>query len=130
MTLVLVDTSAWIHYFRRGDSPLADALETLLEERRAALAGVPLAEVRQGLRPPEEATVLALLELLPWVDTTRDDFECAGLLLAGLRRRGVSIPTTDGVVAAQCLNRGMALLEDDRHFGEVEGLEVVAWRQG
>ncbi len=130
MSLVLVDTSAWIHYLRNGKGGLAVALEELLEEDRAALTGLALAEVRQGLRPTEERPALELLDLLPWIDATRNDFARAGNLLATLRRRGISIPTIDGVIAAQCLERGLPLLENDWHFSEIEGLQRHSWRDG
>lgn len=129
MSLVLVDSSAWIHYLRDGEGPLADTLEHLLDEDRAALCGLALTEVRQGLRAHEESAALELFELLPWIDTTRADFERAGNVLAGLRRGGITIPASDGIIAAQCLERDLALLENDRHFHEVAGIELHTWRE-
>ena len=55
MSMVLVDASAWIDYLRSGEGPLSDQLEKLLEENRAALCGIAIAEVRQGLRPHDRA---------------------------------------------------------------------------
>jgi predicted nucleic acid-binding protein len=124
LSLVLIDASAWIDYLRSGQGEVAAALEQLLTENRAALCGLALAEVRQGLRPHEESDVLELFEVLPWLETTRADFERAGELLARLRRRGTTIPTIDGLMAAHCLERQIPLLENDRHFGEVEGLQL------
>lgn len=124
MSLVLIDASAWIQYLRTGEGKAASALEQLLAEDRAALCGLALAEVQQGLRPDEEPDVLGLFEVLPWLDTTRSDFERAGDVLTQLRRRGVTIPTIDGLMAAHCLERQIPLLENDRHFREIPGLEL------
>lgn len=123
MSLVLIDASAWIDYLRSGEGPLPDLLEQLLEENRAALCGIALAEVRQGLRPHEERDVLDLFETLPYLETVREDFDAAGALLAGLRRKGVTLPVTDGLMAQLALRYGVALLENDRHFSSFEGLE-------
>jgi len=130
MKLVLVDSSAWIHYLRAGDGALSTQLESLLDENRAALCGIVLTEVRQGLRPHEERDVLDLFETVPYVETTREDYERAGELLAVLRRQGVTIPAPDGVIAALCLEHTLELLEFDGHFEHVEGLERIGWREG
>jgi YD repeat-containing protein len=127
--MVLIDASAWIDYLRSGEGPLSDRLEKLLEENQAALCGVAIAEVRQGLRPHEELDVLDLFETLPYLETTRVDYDAAGALLAGLRRDGITIPVMDGLIAQLALRHGIALLENDKHFSSVEGLERVTWRE-
>lgn len=128
MSLVLVDASAWIDYLRFGEGLLSDQLEKLLEENRAALCGIAIAEVRQGLRPHEEQGVLELFETLPYLETTREDYDAAGALLAGLRRGGITIPVMDGLMAQLALRHEIALLENDKHFEHIEGLEQIAWR--
>ena len=129
MSMVLVDASAWIDYLRFGEGLLSDQLEKLLEENRASLCGIAIAEVRQGLRPHEEQDVLDLFETLPYLETTREDYDTAGALLAGLRRGGISIPVMDGLMAQLALRHEIALLENDKHFSSVEGLERVLWRE-
>lgn len=127
--MVLVDASAWINYLRSGESPLSDRLEKLLEENQAALCGIAVTEVRQGLRPHEERDVLDLFETLPYLEMTRDDYDAAGALLAGLRHDGVTIPVMDGLMAQLALRHEIALLENDKHFSSVEGLELLPWRE-
>ena len=127
--MVLIDASAWIDYLRSGEGPLSDRLEKLLEENRAALCGIAIAEVRQGLRPHEERDVLDLFETLPYLETTRDDYDAAGALLAELRRDGITIPVMDGLMAQLALRHEVALLENDKHYSSVEGLERIPWRE-
>ncbi len=126
---MLVDSSAWISYLRSGEGTLSTSLERLLDENRAALCGIVLTEVRQGLRSHEQGEVLELFETLPYVETTRDDYERAGALLAGLQRRGMTIPAPDGVIAALCLEHELELLEFDKHFEHIEGLERYPRRE-
>lgn len=128
MSLVLIDTSAWIDYLRLGEGPLSESLERLIEEDRAALCGIAIAEIRQGLRTNEEHGVLELFEMLPYLETAREDFEQAGELLVGVRRRGVTIPVTDALIATLAIRHGIPLLENDKHFGAVKRLTVVPWR--
>ncbi|HEX9592510.1 MAG TPA: PIN domain-containing protein [bacterium] len=123
---VVVDSSVWIEYFRRGDGPVFDALDTLLDGRRAILCGVVELEIHQGLRTQERAMVTDLFQALPYFETRRSDFIAAGELLGELRAQGVTIPSSDALVAAICLQRGVALLTLDRHFDRVPGLRRFA----
>ena len=50
-------------------------------------------------------------------------------VLGALRGRGVTIPSPDALIAALCLRHGLTLLENDGHFGHVEGLERLPWRE-
>ena len=129
----MADTDAWIAFFRsnRGEPPqreLADALAQLISEDRVVLCGVVELELLQGLREGERKALETALSALEFVPTSREDFQTAGELLGGLRRRGVTIPVTDGIIAAQCLRRGLVLLENDKHFAHIEGLQRYAWR--
>jgi predicted nucleic acid-binding protein len=129
MSLFLVDASAWTLYLRSGEGALCNTLETLLSENRAVLCGPALAEVRQGLRPHEERDVLDLFETLPFIDTTREDYDRAGALLADLNRKGITLPVTNGLIAQLALHHDLPLLENDAHYSRVEALQRVPWRK-
>jgi predicted nucleic acid-binding protein len=118
---VLVDTSAWIAFFR-GDEPVATMVERTLAAGVAHICGVVELELRQGLRPEERETVLSLLSACPRIPTEEADWAGAGDLLAALRRKGVTVPSTDGLLAHLALRHGAALLENDAHFRHVPGL--------
>ena len=130
---ILADTAVWIAFFRRGrgdetQQRLADTLEQLILEDRVVYCGVVEMELLQGVRDPERAGLEAALPALDYIEATREDFRQAGELLGSLRRRGVTIPATDGLIAAQCVRRDFTLLENDKHFAEVEGLKRFEWR--
>lgn len=126
---MLVDSSARISYLRSDEGALSVSLEKLLDDNLAALCGIVLTEVRQGLRSHERGEVLELFETLPYFETTRNDCERAGALLASLQRQGLTIPAPDGVIAALCFAHELELLEFDKHFGHIEGLKRVPWRE-
>lgn len=126
--MVLIDASAWIDYLRSGTGKLGTVLEGLIDNDRAALCGIAVAEVRQGLKAHEERDVLDLFEVLPFIDTTREDYAQAGAQLADLRRRGITVPVMDGLIAQVALRHELPLLENDKHFEHFNLLERFPWR--
>jgi predicted nucleic acid-binding protein len=119
--LVLIDTSAWIDFFR-GNEPVAGLVDQVLVEGTAAVCGVVELELRQAIRPEERDTVLSLLSAATRLPTEEGDWAQAGDLLAALRRKGVTIPSTDGLIAYLAVRHGAALLENDGHFGHIPDL--------
>ncbi len=81
-------------------------------------------EIRQGLRQ-QEGPLLETLRAVHYLKTVEDDFSNAGDLLAALRRRGVTIPATDGLIAQIALRSGVPLLANDEHFGYVPKLMLA-----
>jgi predicted nucleic acid-binding protein len=122
----LIDTSAWVDFFR-GHEPLASTVDALLADGRAALCGMVELEIRQALRQREE-DLLNLLGATVRLSTTEEDYAQAGELLADLRRGGMTLPATDGLIAQVALRHGVSLLENDRHFEHIETLKRAPWR--
>lgn len=127
---VLVDTSYWIEFFNRPESEGAASVEALVREDRAALTGIVLAELLRGARTEEEASRLqAALGAVAWVEATLSVYARAGRLGFELRRRGVTVPVTDCVIAAAAETIGGQILTLDGHFEElarVASLSVLA----
>lgn len=127
---VLVDTSCWIEYFNRPGTPAAIAVQDAVKEDRASLTGVILAELSQGARTGDELSGLrAALGAVRWVETSREIYERAGGIGFELRRRGVTIPITDCVIAAAAEYIGGRILTLDAHFediSEVSALTVIS----
>jgi len=120
---VLVDTSAWVAYFR-GTEPARTAVLALLGEGRA-LRCVPVElELRQGLRQPEADRVLALWSGLASLSVEEVDFTTAGDLLRDLRGRGVTLPSMDALIASLARRHAVPLLTLDQRFAAVPGLRL------
>jgi len=122
----LIDTSAWSAFFR-GHEPLASRVDAALADGSAAVCGMIELEVLQNVRPGEE-DVRSLMRSALRLRTEEGDYREAGERLAGLRRRGVTLPVTDGLIAQIALRNQVPLLEFDKHFEHVEGLMRIAWR--
>jgi predicted nucleic acid-binding protein len=126
MAEVLIDTSAWIAFFR-GHEPLASRVDAALADGSAAVCGMIELEVLQNVRPGEE-DVRSLMRSTLRLRTDEADYREAGERLAGLRRRGVTLPVTDGLIAQVALRYQLPLLEFDKHFEHIEDLVRIAWR--
>ena len=122
MKNVLIDSSVWINYFRRGESVLAAAVDELLDAGRVVLCGMVELEIIQGLRQHERQLVESLFQALPYVETTRQDFIAAGNRLAELRQTGITIPAADGLIATLYIRHQLMLFSLDNHFDYLSNL--------
>jgi len=117
--LILVDTSAWIAFFR-GSDPVASSVDRALEFDEVALCGPVLTELRRGLRTPaERRRVLPLLSGCHLLDQPPALWEEAGDLGYALARRGTSVKTLDLLIAAYALSYSMPLLTTDGDFARM-----------
>src|SRR5262245_51275786 len=88
-SLVLIDTGIWSSYVARKDSTHKAAVESLLEEDRAALIGPIVAEILLGYRrTPEADWVASTLEGLRYLDVRWEDWRDAARLGRELAARG------------------------------------------
>ncbi len=101
----------------------------LIQDDRAALTGVILAELLWGTRSEKELSELRLaLGAVDRVETTGEVYARAGELGFHLRRLGVTVPITDCVIAAAAETIGGLVLTLDGHFEQlarVADLELV-----
>jgi hypothetical protein len=118
---VIIDTSAWIDFFRRQTTPVGDAVAGLVERDEAAITGPVVSELLQGLKNRKEIETLGgLLHVIPYIEVIRTDWEQTGSLLLRLRQRGISVPLTDALIAAVGRRTGCAVLTLDHHFAHLE----------
>lgn len=137
MVTLSLDTSELVAVLRAHNP------QDRVEYGRAARAGViptvsalVVQELVRGAassaRPEQERRRLErLLSELTLSDFTVDDGRAAGELSARLRRLGRPIGDIDTLIAGQALARGWTVVTRNvRHFGRVEGLELIDWSVG
>ena len=100
-------------------------MDLLLVENRVLICGIVEMEILQGLKEKERARTESFFELLPYLETERNDFRAAGLLWKKLRRRGMTIPATDCLIAGLCMRHRMILFSLDAHFDSIEALNRI-----
>lgn len=118
MSNVLIDTSAWIDFFRpHGDARICHTVSQLIDDNEAALCGVILAELLRGTRTEREHRDLAdRLSTLHYFPTPESLWAEVGHLGSQLARKGVVVPTSDIIIAAIAMANNLPILHKDRHF--------------
>jgi len=123
-TGIIADTCVWIEFFRKPDAALTSHLKRLIREEKVVMTGMVLAEILQGIKSQEErGLVRDHLLKLPYLETTRNIWENAGDISASLRRRGITIPLSDLIIAAIALAHGCEVFTVDPHFDQVKELK-------
>lgn len=119
--MVLVDTSAWITSFKRTGHPdLKEFMRQIVVSGQAVTSEIIILELLQGCRSGEERDALRIrLESLDILPFTQAVWEQAYELAFSLRRRGLTIPTTDLMIAALALENKSVLLHHDEHYERI-----------
>lgn len=122
---VLVDTSVWIQYFNRLDSKPGKSVEGLLREGKVVGAGIVLTELLQGSKIEKEFNaILESMAALPFLETTKNTWIRAGRISYSLRRSGITIPTTDLIIASLALEYDCLIFTLDPHFEKIPDIEL------
>jgi predicted nucleic acid-binding protein len=123
--MVIADTSVWIPFFNRPDSPEKLALDRLIDADEVALVGVVLAELLQGCRTSTERTTLsASLVALFYFEVTQTTWLRTGDLSAQLLRKGVTLPLSDLLIPALAIEHDCRVYSLDTHFKKIPGLRL------
>ena len=117
--MVIVDTSAWIEYFRGGIPKVVDKVDRCLNQELVGIGDLVYCEVMQGIRSPRErGQVSSLLLALPqfaMVGFTIAEKSAANYRL--LRSKGVTVrKTIDVLIGTFCVERGFQLVHNDSDF--------------
>ena len=127
MSEVLIDTSAWIKFLRKGNDPVSDRVDQLIQAGQAVLTGPVLAELLQGCKSEaEQRKLLRVLAPIRFADVTRGDWSTAGDALGRLWRQGITLPLSDALIATVARRNGLPVLTLDKHFQHLNvQLEMV-----
>ena len=114
----LVDTSVWILALRKDFLPVAkNRLAYLLKENAIIISGMIKLELLGGTKEEKEFQRLKIrLDALPAVETNTALWERAYDVAYGLRRKGLTVPYTDILIAASALTADATIIHADSHF--------------
>lgn len=113
---MLIDTSVWISAIR-GEAPVLALVDELLVTRRAATNHLIVTELLVGARTSQEYEELRDdLAALPHLTLPEDIWEEGARLGFELRRKGVSIPLPDLIIAACAIVHRCDLWFHDQDF--------------
>jgi len=115
--VTLIDTSAWIEFFRPTGDPRVKALVRDLMTLREAAYTCPVAfELLTGARKEERKDLQTGLDLASRIVLRPEYWDLAALSNAALRARGINLPASDLLIATVAHAQGLPLLATDAHF--------------
>ncbi len=129
--MVIVDTSAWVEYFKNGKPDIVTKVDRCLEHDLVVIGDLIYCEVIQGIRLPRERTeVASLLLSLPHYDMVGFSIaEKSAFNYRLLRSKGVTVrKTIDVLIGTFCAENGFQLIHYDRDFDIMApyiGLEII-----
>ncbi len=127
---VLIDTSAWIDFFRDTGGAAGDVVAELIQLDQAYLTGPVMAELLHGAKGKREMKNLeAVFATIPILDVTGEDWLATGNTLQDLRKKGCTVPLTDVLIASIAQRNNMAVLTLDKHFQHLS-VECVGVLEG
>jgi predicted nucleic acid-binding protein len=122
---VLIDTSAWIDFFR-GSREASRRIDPLIAEDRAGINGVVYAEVLSGARDrPNFMRLRRSFRALGWVDEPAGMWDQVADARFALARTGFQAAIADLVIAITALQAGHSLLSRDRDFERIRAIVPV-----
>ncbi len=122
--MILIDTSAWVDFFR-GKAGQSARVHFCLEDNSAALCGPVITELRRGFQSArEKATVLLLFDGCHFLEQPDDLWVAAGDLGAQLRGKGHTVKTLDLLIAVHALTHQVPILTSDSDFSVIARLQI------
>ena len=119
--LALLDTSVWINYFRSsGQQELKTAVKRALIEGCVLSCSVIRTEILVGSRDEKSfAKLSGHLEAIPGIPIDESVWEGVAHLGYMLRKKGMTIPLPDLLIAEAAMQREAVLWHADNHFEEI-----------
>ncbi len=115
--MILIDTSAWIEFFRRRGDPRTKArVHDCLGIGEGAYTCPIRFELILGARPEEADDVLTGLGLAKRIVLSSAHWDAAAALAAQTRVSGIQIPVIDLLIAVVAVRGKHPLLTQDSHF--------------
>jgi predicted nucleic acid-binding protein len=118
----LVDTSVWIFALRKDPVlQIRNRIDSLLKEDKVITAGIIKLEILAGAKTEKEYRRLkSRFDALESIETDDGLWRNACEHGFKLRRKGLTIPSTDVLIATGALRAGAILFHADAHFDLME----------
>lgn len=118
--MILIDSSAWIHFFNQTDMATARLIQELIRQDLVVTCGLVVTEVSSGSKRPDDQRLLRdQFEILPWLGLEEEDYYAAGSLRARLRVKGIRVKTVDSLIARLAIRGKASLLHFDSDFNRI-----------
>ncbi len=121
---ILADTSVWIEFFKK-ESEIGDKLSSLLAEGSVTICGIVIFELLQGIKSDKEKSIiLNAISELPYIEMDSSLWQKSAMLAASLRRKGITLPLSDVIIASIVLEHNLSIFTLDKHFDDIPGITI------
>lgn len=133
MTEALVDTDILSYYFR-GDTKVVERFRDYLKEfDQINISIVTYYEVLGGLKFKEAGKQIRDFEEFiknnNIIHISEESAKISGDIYADLRRRGITIGTSDILIAGIAIENGLTLItNNEKHYEPIPELKIENWR--
>ncbi len=111
--MILADTNIFIDFW---NNPTED-LKNIFIKEDIAVCGVVRAELLHGAVSAKDfANITTMLEAFDEFNLEIPDWQILGDNLYNLRKKGISIPFSDAIIATTALKHGIPVWTGDKHF--------------
>jgi predicted nucleic acid-binding protein len=118
---ILIDTSAWINFFRDKTPPFSQKVDEFLSRNDIYVPKIVVAELIQGSKSEREVmAVKEFLEAFHIVDQKEDTWIKAGELSYRLKRKGKKVNLADCYIAVIAEEYGCQIFTLDEHFRDIK----------
>jgi predicted nucleic acid-binding protein len=119
--MILIDTSAWLFALKKNFHPaIKERIDELLIESDVAICGMIALELLGGTKSEKEYLRLkSRLDSLFYIESDKRLWDLSSKLAFDLKRKGMSIPYADIVIAASALEERAILVHADSHFDSI-----------
>jgi predicted nucleic acid-binding protein len=119
--MILIDTSAWLFALKKDFHPvIKERIGQLLVESDVAICGMIALELLGGTKSEKEYLRLkSRLDALYYIESDKVLWDLSSKLSFDLKRKGISIPYADIVIAASALKEKTTLVHADSHFDSI-----------
>lgn len=117
VTKYLLDTTALIDYLR-GRREMVELLAGMADSgHELGVCSINVAELYSGLNEKHRTVAGKLVDSLEYWEATHDTARIAGMYRFDYARKGITLATTDALVAAIAVSRGAVLVTSNaRHY--------------
>jgi len=113
----MLDSSAWIKYFRNKDYELTPLIKELMEKDLVYINGIIQIELLKGAKSDKNyRTLKNCFNGLHFLEIDKELFDSISEAAYKLRTKGITVPLTDLIIAIQCVENNLILVEEDKHF--------------
>ena len=119
--MVLIDTSAWLFALKKNFHPaIKERIEHQLVESDVAICGMIALELLGGTKSEKDYIRLkSRLDALYYIEADKVLWDLSSKLAFDLKRKGISIPYADIVIATCALKERAILVHADSHFDSI-----------